>query len=108
MVGAIITRAWNNGCQNSDSLVSRADRPVHHTPSRIPTVSNMLCKRECKNATMYTDSTTQNDVLDSFLILTTGIGFTTPHAPNDFPLLSGRTKIHQSPERNFSVLSSTG
>lgn len=71
-------------------------------------ISSMLCKRECKNATMYTDSTTQNDVLDSFLILTTGIGFTIPHATNDFPFLSGRTKIHQSPERNFSVLSSTG
>lgn len=38
--------------------------------AEFPQISSMLCKRECKNATMYTDSTTQNDVLDSFLILT--------------------------------------
>lgn len=37
MVGAINTRVWNNGCQNSDSLVSRADGPVHHTLSRTAT-----------------------------------------------------------------------
>lgn len=60
---------WN-GCQNSDSLVSRADRSVHHTPAELPQISGMLCKMECKNVAMYTDSTAQNDVPDFSLILT--------------------------------------
>lgn len=71
MVGAINTRVWN-GYQNSDSLVSRADSPVHDIPTELPQISDMLCKRECENATMYTDNTAQNDVLDSFLILAHG------------------------------------
>lgn len=27
--------------------------------AELPQISSMLCKTECKNATMYTDSTTQ-------------------------------------------------